>query len=329
MSIIERAINKLDGKDVVDEGERTEDHDVSKKQNIGPVETTIEPVTKVKTVESSEPPPSTTADPKSDVGSRASSGIEGRKKSAAPEIVRIDLERLAAAGFLSFDGTNSRQDEDYQKIKRRVLANTVPGVSSSDKPANLIMITSSVPGEGKTFTSVNMALSLTREVDHTILAVDTDIVKRDMSRMFGALDRRGLYDVLNDPNLPLADVMYRTNIPNLVILPAGLNQAVRTEVLASARMRAITEELSTRYSDRLVIFDTSPILATSTAMALAPQVGQFILVVEANKTKHETLSAALNLIDDTPVTGLILNKSKQQTRNTYDYYGYYTKGSDS
>ena len=119
--------------------------------------------------------------------------------------------------------------------------------------------------------------------------------------------------------------MLRTSIPNLVIVPAGQNQTVRTELLASIQMKTITDELATRYSDRLVLFDTPPILATSTAMALAPHVGQFVLVVEANKTKHEVISAALELLEETPLTGLVLNKSRQYSRRTYDYYGYYSK----
>ncbi len=319
MSIIERAINKLSGDD-------------------SPVEADAEP---------SKPVAPTAPDPSPSAGAEAPAlaptaadaaptPVVAPKPVAAPstpfipppdpkKTIYIDLDRLAAAGFLQLDGGNTRLDEDYQQIKRRLLGNTVPGMAPSNAPPNLIMVTSSVPGEGKTFTSVNMALSLTKEVDHTILAIDTDIVKRDLSKAFNCVDHLGLYDVLSNPALEISDVMLRTNIPNLVVIPAGQDQTARTELLASTRMKAITEQLATRYGDRLVLFDTSPILATSTALALAPQVGQFVLVVEANKTKHETLSAALDLLDDTPITGLILNKVKQSTRKSYDYYGYYSK----
>lgn len=316
MSIIERAINKLSGDDTPVE------IDVEQ-----PKPATPEPTPAVV----AEAPAVAPAAPEPTAPAAAPKPVVTPPPAFVPppdpkKYIHIDLERLTAAGFLPLDGGNTRLDEDYQQIKRRLLANTVPGMAPANAPANLIMVTSSVPGEGKTFTSVNMALSLTKEVDHTILAIDTDIVKRDLSKAFGCVDQLGLYDVLSNPALEISDVMLRTNIPNLVVIPAGQDQSARTELLASTRMKQITEELATRYSDRLVLFDTSPILATSTALALAPQVGQFVLVVEANKTKHETLSAALDLLDETPVTGLVLNKVKQSTRKSYDYYGYYTKG---
>jgi len=322
MSIIERAINKLSGDDTPVEAEVTPPQPVAPAAaEPAPVPATGAPA--IAPAEPVVPPPVATPKPEpvaSPPGSFVPPPPDPEKS------VYIDLDRLAAAGFLQLDGGNTRLDEDYQQVKRRLLGNTLPGMAPSSAPPNLIMVTSSVPGEGKTFTSVNMALSLTKEVDHTILAIDTDIVKRDLSKAFGCVDQLGLYDVLSNPALEISDVMLRTNIPNLVVIPAGQDQSARTELLASTRMKSITEELATRYSDRLVLFDTSPILATSTALALAPQVGQFVLVVEANKTKHETLSAALDLLDETPITGLILNKVKQSTRKTYDYYGYYTKG---
>ena len=189
--------------------------------------------------------------------------------------------------------------------------------------ANLIMVTSSVPSEGKTFSSVNLSMSIAAEIDHTVLAIDTDIAKRDLTRTFNALGRPGIFDVLSDDSLNLSDVMLRTNIPNFVLIPAGLNSDGSTELLASVRMREICEELANRYSDRVVVFDTPPVLATSAALALAPRMGQVCLVVEAGKTKQETLDEALGLIDRSRITGLILNKSKQQRRSSYDYYGYY------
>lgn len=330
MSIIERAINKLSGDDTPVEAEVAPAQAAAQATPEArepapeptPVAASVAPA--IAPAEPVAPPPAATPPKPAPVASPLGSFVPpppDPKKS-----IYIDLDRLAAAGFLQLDGGNTRLDEDYQQVKRRLLGNTVPGMAPSNAPANLIMVTSSVPGEGKTFTSVNMALSLTKEVDHTILAIDTDIVKRDLSKAFGCVDQLGLYDVLSNPALEISDVMLRTNIPNLVVIPAGQDQSARTELLASTRMKSITEELATRYGDRLVLFDTSPILATSTALALAPQVGQFVLVVEANKTKHETLSAALDLLDETPVTGLILNKVKQSARKSYDYYGYYTKG---
>ena len=235
----------------------------------------------------------------------------------------IDLERLAAASFLTPDVGVNGQSEEYQQIKRRLLGNMLPGKGPNANSSNLIMVTSSVPSEGKTFTSVNLSMSIAAEIDHTVLAIDTDIAKRDLTRAFNAVGKPGIFDVLSDDSLSLSDVMLRTNIPNFVLIPAGLNGEGSTELLASVRMHEICQELGSRYRDRVVIFDTPPVLATSAALALAPKMGQVVLVVEAGKTKQETLSDALGLLDASLITGLILNKSKQQRRSAYDYYGYY------
>ncbi len=238
--------------------------------------------------------------------------------------VTLDFERLAAAGHMVPDASViTRASEEYQQIKRRLLGNMVEGILNTPRPKNLIMVTSSLPSEGKTFTSVNLALSMTMEVDHTILAVDTDIVKRDLSRAFGVEGYPGLYDLLGDDSLRLEDLLIRTSIPNLVILPAGQDRDASTERLASAQMRALTDELAGRYSDRVVLFDSPPILATTTATALAPLVGQLVIVVEAARTKQETVRDSLQRLEGVRITGMILNKSRQPATRAYDYYGYY------
>ena len=248
---------------------------------------------------------------------------DAASEAANKNYVHIDLERLAAASFLTPDAGVSSISEEYQQIKRRLLGNMVPGMAPNANSPNLIMVTSSVPSEGKTFTSVNLSMSIAAEIDHTVLAIDTDIAKRDLTRTFNALGQPGIFDVLSDDSMDLSDVILRTNIPNFVLIPAGLNSDGSTELLASARMNEICQELATRYHDRVVIFDTPPVLATSAALALTPKMGQVVLVVEAGKTKQETLSEALGLIGESRITGLVLNKSKQQRRSAYDYYGYY------
>ena len=237
--------------------------------------------------------------------------------------VNIDFARLAAGGFLTPDQPMTRQSEEYQHIKRRVLGNMTSGALNNNRPSNLILITSSVPGEGKTFTSINLAISLAMEVDHTILVVDTDIMKRDLSRAFGVVDRKGLFDLLASPDLRLEDLLVRTNLRNLVILPVGTKRDGSTELLASMRMRELADEIARRYHDRVVLFDSPPVLATTTASALAPLVGQVVLVAEAGSTKHETIREALQRLDRVTITGVILNKGKQAAAASYDYYGSY------
>ena len=234
--------------------------------------------------------------------------------------VQLDLERMAAAGFLCPNQPMTRESEEYQQIKRRLLGNMTPELLQKKPPSNLILITSSVPNEGKTFTVTNLAMSLAMEVDHTVLVIDTDIMKRDLSKIFLVSDRLGLFDLLSNPKLKLEDLLVRTSIPNLVILPAGFRSESSTELLASLRMKELTEELSRRYADRVLLFDSPPVLATTTAAAIAPFMGQVLLVAEAGKTKHETVLEGIARLDQARITGMILNKAKQQMMPSYDYY---------
>ena len=250
----------------------------------------------------------------------------GQGNTQTKNYIALQEDRLAAGGFLTPNGGRTRQQEEYQQIKRRLLGNLVPGMAPTENPPNLIMVTSSVPSEGKTFTSSNLAISIAMEIDHTVLAVDTDIVKSDMSGTFGLRNRKGLFDLLGDPTLRMEDLLVRTSIPNLVVLPAGTHGKFSTEYLASGFMKELLAEMATRYPDRIVLFDSPPILATTTAAALAKLVGQLVLVVEAGKTKQETLREALMQIEGIPITGLILNKIKQSVAGGYGYYGYYGYG---
>lgn len=110
---------------------------------------------------------------------------------AGDRVVDLDFTRLAAGGFLTPNQATTRQSEEYQQIKRRLLNNIAAGTQNESRRSNLILITSSVPSEGKTFTSVNLAISIAMEVDHTVLLIDTDIMKRDTSRVLGVSDRKG------------------------------------------------------------------------------------------------------------------------------------------
>ena len=187
------------------------------------------------------------------------------------------------------------------------------------------MITSSLPNEGKTFTSINLALSIAMEVDRTVLVVDVDIVKSDLTRFFGLTNRTGLYDLLGHPELDLSDVICKTNVPGLSVIPAGTDNKGVTEKLASEAMKSLSLEMSQRYPDRLIIFDAPPILATSSARAMAPYVGQTVLVVESCKTPAHTVQHALHVMEPIPLAGVVLNKARYRSgaHGYYDYgYGY-------
>lgn len=254
---------------------------------------------------------------------RGGAGTDVASSARQPNFFEVDTARLEAQGFVLPETGPQRLAEEYRHIKRRVLGNMVPGMLKTDRPLNLVMITSSVPGEGKTFTSVNIALSIAAELDKTVLVVDSDIIKSDLTRAFGLGNQLGLFDYLENPAMGVENVIYRTSIDSLSIIPAGRSSKAISEKLASGMMQRLTDELAARYSDRVIIFDCPPVLATTGAVALAPHVSQVVMVVEARDTAQATIREALRVIGEERVTGVILNKSKHgTTKSDYYYQGY-------
>ena len=235
--------------------------------------------------------------------------------------VNIDFALLRARGLLTSDDERSSLAEEYRMIKRPLLANAFG--SNPVKNGNLIMVTSSLPGEGKTFTTINLAISIAMELDRTVLLVDADVAKPRMPEYLGFSADHGLLDILRQGTRDLSNVILRTNIDKLSILPAGRTYARATELLASEAMDRLIAELANRYPDRLVIFDSPPLLATSEASVLASHMGQIVMVAEVDKTPKNALREALSRLDGAcDVIGMVLNKSASHNAGGYGYYGY-------
>lgn len=245
--------------------------------------------------------------------------------------VKIAVERLAQRGILSPLGEKTRTAEEFRMVKRRVLAGAFGRDGQQLPRGNLVMVTSAKPREGKTFTAINLAISIALEKDVHVLLVDADLVRPTVLRNFGVTADRGLVEVLEDPRLNVGDVMLRTNIDKLSLLPAGSFHRMAPELLASERMRTIMDELASRYSDRIIIFDSPPLLATSEPTVLARQVGQIIFVVEAERTSEVGVRTALGLIADCPEVAMVLNKSRSVlgTHSFGSYYSYYGRERES
>jgi len=236
--------------------------------------------------------------------------------------VDIDMDRLHAAGIITPDSDQTVIVEQHRRIKRPLLEKASAAGSGRIANANLVMVTSALPGEGKTFLSLNLAMSMAMERDRTVLLVDTDVAKSDIGQLLGVRGPEGLTDVLEHPEVDLADVLVKTSIPKLTVLPAGRAHRNVTELFASAAMRRLVEELATRYSDRVVIFDTAPLLATTGSAVLAQLVGQVVVVVEAVRTSQRALAEALRHLGRTHDVGVVYNKSRQRAPASYGY-GYY------
>ncbi len=236
--------------------------------------------------------------------------------------LNIDLNRLRAQNMVTPDADRSPIGESFRRIKRRILANVAN--SKADSGTNLVMITSALQGEGKTFCTINLAISIAMEMDRTVLLVDADVARPSVQKALGVEAKQGLMDVLLDRSIDLADVLWKTNIGKLSILPAGTPQRHATELLASETMSALLHEMAQRYHDRIIIFDSPPLLITSEAAVLASRMGQILVVVAAEETTDTALKDALSRVETSNVVGLLLNKGQPLGSNWdgYDGYGY-------
>jgi len=238
------------------------------------------------------------------------------------QVGKVNLELLKLAGALTPDGGRSKIAEEYRLIKRPLLINAFGhGANPPVKNGNLIMVTSSIPGEGKSFTAINLAISMATELESTVLLIDADVTKSSVVRYLGLQADLGLLDVLRDPKVGLSDVLIKTDIAKLTVLPSGRGFSHATELLASSAMRDFVLDISTRYPDRIIIFDCPPILATSEATVLASYMGQIVFVVEAERTPQEAVKDALAHLSDCEHVGILLNKAPSRTAGG-DYYGY-------
>jgi protein-tyrosine kinase len=242
--------------------------------------------------------------------------INGTHRSKFAE---IDLVRLTAMGYVSPDAGRAQVADDFRVIKRQLLAQARE--KGAGHATNLIMVTSSLPEEGKTFVAVNLAMSMAMEVDHTVLLVDADVSRPSVLSRLGLTSSAGLLDVLADPSIDLSDVMLRTNVDKLSLLPAGAPRARATEMLSSEGMDRLLSELATRYPDRIVVFDAPPLLPSTESRVLATRMGQVILVVEAKHTPKKAVEQALATVESCPMVLPLLNKASRSEVGAY--YGYY------
>ena len=238
--------------------------------------------------------------------------------------VELDLQRLAAANFVTPGAPRTRIADQYRVIKRPLIANALGKGAAPVAHGNRIMVTSSLPGEGKTFTAVNLALSIAAELDTTVMLVDADVGRPSVLKTLGLAPGPGLLDVL-EGRATMPEVLLRTNIDKLTLLSAGTLHDRATEVLASDGMHSLLQEVAQRYDDRIIIFDSPPLLLTTEARALASHMGQVIMVVRAGHTSQSDVQAALSTIEFCPVKLLLLNQARSSKFDAYATgykYGY-------
>jgi exopolysaccharide/PEP-CTERM locus tyrosine autokinase len=261
---------------------------------------------------------------------RSRSG-QALRRTGAGLVIALDRARLREEGFLAPEDQRRQMADEYRRIKRPLLANAFGVGVPKTADGNLILVTSAVPGEGKTHTCINLALSLAAERDRTVLLVDGDAPKPHISTLFGVDRMPGLLDALAEGGPQLDELLIPTDIPRLTVLPAGKWTEYSTELLASKRMFELCHEMAQRYPDRIVLIDSPPLLASTEGQVIAAIAGQVVMVVAENSTARDDVRSALALLDEQKPINAILNKSERPIMGGYYYggYGYGSYGSNA
>jgi exopolysaccharide/PEP-CTERM locus tyrosine autokinase len=234
--------------------------------------------------------------------------------------VRIDIMAMREAGVIAPEVEDRRLAEEYRIIKRPLLK----AMTGDDVPkfSNVLVVTSAVPSEGKTFTSINLALSLAREHNREVVLVDGDVAKRHITHLFGLDEEPGLLDAGTAAGPDFADVIVATDIPSLFLLPAGNRHLEATEILRSERTLSLITSLASE-PRRIVLIDSPPLLVTSEAGVLTSLAGHVVVVVKASETPRQVVEQAIATIAEDKPVSLVLNQVVSLPEHHYGYYGYY------
>lgn len=181
---------------------------------------------------------------------------------------------------------------------------------------NTVGICSASPGEGKTLTAVNLAVSLALDPNYTVLLVDLDLRRPKLASYFGLATEKGLSDYLIG-DATLTDCLVNPGLERLVIMPGGKPLYSSSEALASQKMRSLANEFKHRYADRIVIYDLPPLLASDDSLVFLPQLDATLLVVQDGKAKAGDIQRAMELLDGCNLLGTVLNKSSEGDQHPY------------
>lgn len=246
----------------------------------------------------------------------------------AGRLLHIDQPALCRNGLFPADeDAGWRLLDELRRIKRPLLDNVSGNGARVVLHPERITVTSALPNEGKTFTSVNLALSLARDPDYEVLLVDGDVPGSGITRLLGLEGKPGLMNVLADATCDPESVVLHTDVPNLMVVPSGTHNALRAELFGSQRMEYVLEAFERSHRQRLLLFDSPPLLAIQESPVLVSRMGQVVVVVAANRTRQQDVRDALECLDDAQYVGLVLNMSRTRASESR-YYGYYGRYRD-
>jgi len=241
-------------------------------------------------------------------------------------LVHIDFDKLRAEGRVASEAMAAQTEDEIRRIKWPLLK-AIEG-SEGVKPArnNLVLVTSALPGEGKTFASLNLALSIVRDRELRVVLVDGDVARPGLTPSLGLSGRAGLIDALEDTSRDVSSITYQTDVEGLFFVPAGNYNPHAPEFFAGSHMPVLMESLSRRVGRGVVIFDSPPLLATNEAQVATRFAGQVLIVVRASETDQQAVLDALALVDkDAPVSA-VLNRCKPSLLSRYYGQYYYSEG---
>ncbi len=221
---------------------------------------------------------------------------------------KVDLVALEQGGYLLPDAASSALAEETRIIKRRLLK-AIDDRAARDPRARVALIASGQPGEGKTFLALNLALSIAGEQERAVLLVDGDTAQPEIAGRLGIDTDSGLVDALADREVDPESLVIDTDIPGLSILPAGRHERNVPELLASARTEEVLERLLAADPQRIILIDSPPALAASTASVLAGHAGQTLVVVRADSTSEADLKETVGLLGGPARLSLVLNSA--------------------
>lgn len=269
------------------------------------VETQVEQVETVSTSTSQPVPPSNPSQPTAAVANK--------------QALNIPLARLEEEGYVALSGKRKLVNEEFRAIKRKVLNNAFGLLSSTIENSNLIMLTSATSGEGKSFSSINLALSIALEQDKTVLLVDCDVLKPSLHKKLHVENKLGIMEYLSGEVDDVQSIINPTNVEKLRFISAGKQHHLSTELLASQKMVSLANEFVNRYPDRIVILDCPPLLGINETYVLSELAGQILVVIEEGSTKLSSVKSAVEQLNKDKAIGFVVNKS---TNNNYNEYGY-------
>jgi len=240
----------------------------------------------------------------------------------------LNMEALRARGYLPEASKDQQFADHYRRIKRPLIEKAMSGATAVGEP-RVMMVTSALPGDGKTFTSINLALSMALERDISVLLMDCDVAKRHVSEIVGLKEESGLLDALVDESVDIDSLVVQTNLGGLSILPAGRRVEATPELLSSNRMRQIIANLCNRNPRRILLLDSPPLLITNEGRTLVKIAGQVVLVIRAGHTPRHAVQDSMGLFDVQQTGGIILNQVEVSPIEGYYGYGSYGTNRDA